>query len=880
MTRPDDEGRFEGLARRVAEAALLAAVVCVPLFAQPNGARGFEGDRAVLLRILGLVALAAVAVSARRPGTTSRPRPPRSVPAAFAFLYVGASFAAAFLSVRPATALPGSYGRQAGLLTDLALLGVFLVAARAGRRDAALAADTPDGPGRRLVGVLVAGGAVAAALAVAQSVLPALGFPIPYVEAGGRAASIAGGPTFLGSHLAAVVPIAAATARSRAGVLVTLLLGLALLLTGSRAALLAAVAGVLVVAGLDRRRRRGLLLGLGATAGLVALSTLPPIREALPGDALPRRVVEAFTTDQVGTRGLLYRDAARAIAASPERLALGHGPDSAEVGFPAYVSDDLQRRLGGAIVIDRMHGDPLDLVWSRGFLGALGLLGLVGAALARGVRGARRGAVGATSVVPLTAALVAVTLDGFLSVPGAVSRLVLFVSAGWLAGRTAPAIDDEAFDSAGDSARGAAARRGVLVGLGAATFLFAVGDVRLLPLAAPLLRLLPAAGRGAALARAAAVLGPFLLAHVAIDPGGATRFEALSPAASALRGRLDSIALLLTVALGVVLLVRSGSRAGAGAPPRDRLARRVAGIALALLLAALVRDDVRRVLADVDARAAYAADRVARRSDLAARLLERAADLAPEVTRYRTRAAFALADAARNADAETREALLLRAGTQVGRALEKEPRNALARALGAGAVLLFARRIEERRHGLTERAWELVEPAVPLAPTSTPVLQIAAEVALARGDVERAVTWLERAIAIDASAARSWQLKGRAEAARKNLSGAAFAYGRANVLAAADEEATGVLQRSRREALAGLVLVSAAAERTTDAATLLTILAARAGAADGFAEDVAGARPLLRFVKDHAFAATFEEARERFHGSSAALDEVEAALTY
>ncbi|MFG0320191.1 MAG: O-antigen ligase family protein, partial [Planctomycetota bacterium JB042] len=786
MTRPDDEGRFEGLARRVAEAALLAAVVCVPLFAQPNGARGFEGDRAVLLRLLGLLALVAVAVSVRRRETAPHPRRGIDLPSAFALLYVGASFVAAFLSVRPATALPGSYGRQAGLLTDLALLGVFLAAARAGRRDAALAAESRDGPARRLTDALVAGGAVAAALAVAQSVLPALGVPLPYVEAGSRAPSIAGGPTFLGSHLAAVLPIAAATARSRAGHLAAVLSALALLLTGSRAALLAGVAGVLLVAGLDRRRRRPLLLGLGATAGLVALSILPPVRDHLPGDALPRRIVEAFTTDQVETRGLLYRDAARAIGGAPERLAFGHGPDSAEVRFPAHVSDALQRRLGGAIVIDRMHCDALDLAWSRGLLGALGLLGLVGAALALGVRGARRAASSAEAIVPaplvaFTAALAAVAVDGLLSVPGAVSRLALFVAAGWIAGRTArrPAGRAEAADD--EDARGAAARRGVLAGLGAATFLFAVGDVRLLPLVAPLVLLLPAAGRGGALARAATVLGPFLLAHVAIDPAGATRFEALSPAASALRGRLDSIALLLTVVLGVVLLVRSGSRPGAGAPARDRPARRATGIALTLLLAALVRDDVRRVLADVDARVAYAADRVARRSDLAATLLEGAADLAPEVTRYRTRAAFALADAARNAAPETRDSLLLRAGTQVGRTIEKDPGDALARALGAGAVLLVARRIEERRHGLTERAWELVEPAVPLAPTSTPVLQIAAEVALARGDVDRAVAWLERAIAIDASSARSWQLKGRAEAARRNLSGAAFAYGRANV---------------------------------------------------------------------------------------------------
>lgn len=852
----------------------------MPLFAQPNGARGFEGDRFILLRLIGLVALAGVLLSSRprRAGAARRiiedPAP------ALAWLYLSTSFVAAFLSETPWTALPGSYGRQAGLVSDLALVGLFFAARRIGHGGGAAE--------RRLENGVIGAGAVVAALALVQTIAPLVAptLSVPFLEGGARATSISGGPTFLGSHLAAVLPLAATSATTRARRLVTLLFAAALVVTGSRAALVAATLGLLIVAALEPARRRGVLVGIGVGATALALACLPAVRAVLPSDALPNRIVQGFTTDQAGTRAHLYGDAIAAIVDRPLRAVIGHGPDSAEAAFTPAVSESLQRRLGGAVVVDRMHSDLLDVVWSRGLLAALGLFGLIGMALYRARRLLRNAAPDRipdrTLVIAWTASLAAVTVDGLLSVPGAVSRLALFVAAGWLVGRATRARSEtpNAASAAEASPESDAAARGALVGAGGAIFLFAVADVTFAGFAALLLILFPTERRGVALRWAAIAFAPFLIAHVALDPVGATAFEGVSPETSALRGRLDSLALLATIGVALVLLVRTSRRRDSALPTLDRPARLLAAVAALLLLGAWGRDDIRRVLADVDARVAFAADRVARRPDLAAALLERAAAAAPEVSRYRTRAAFALADHARRPGSDDPDLLLRRAGVQVGLVLEKEPRHALAIAQGAAAVLAFARALPDHRYELTERAWSLVQPVVALAPTSTPVLQIAAEIALARDDAERAAPWLERALAIDASSARSWQLLGRTEAARRNLSGAAYAYGRANALGAAREERTGVFQRSRLEALAGLALASAATEQTSDAATLINVLAARVDGARDFASEVEGARPLLFFVKDHAFAATFEEAKERFHGPPAAVATVEQALAY
>src|SRR5690606_2104966 len=136
----------------------------------------------------------------------------------------------------------------------------------------------------------------------------------------------------------------AGTARTRAAWGALVLLALALVATGSRAALLAAVLGVLFVAALDRARRKRLLSGLAVAALLLGVACLPMIRGALPSGSLPQRLVEAATTDQAGTRALLYRRGALAIAEAPGRLAFGHGPDAAGVAFQPHVGPELQRR--------------------------------------------------------------------------------------------------------------------------------------------------------------------------------------------------------------------------------------------------------------------------------------------------------------------------------------------------------------------------------------------------------------------------------------------------------------------------------------------------------------------------------------------------------
>ncbi len=846
-------------AGRAGTAILLVAAAVVPILANPHSSRGFEEDRVIILRLLGSAGLITVLLC---PAFLPR----LGLPLLAACLYLLASISAALGSEIPATAMAGEYLRQAGLATDIGLMGVFLLAAGVATR---------SGLSRLFAEVLLLGGAAAALLGGAQS----LGLEVPFASqaAATRAAAFTGGPTFLGSQLAVLLPLAVARAQGRMGGALAAVLAAGLLLTGSRVALLAALAGVALVAlAAEPARRRVVLLAAGALVALLLAAACTPLRGLLPADSLPSRIASEFLGRELEVRGLIYRDAAAAVLAEPEHLLLGRGPDTVGPLFTQQISAELQRRLGGARRVDRLHSDPLDLLYTRGLLAPLALLLLALGALLAARRSLRAGLQGgeAQLAAGLAGGLVANYLDGLFSVPGSISRLLLFAAAGWLAGRAAAPREAE------DSEPGPAAR-GILCGVALSAALFSLGSLAHLWVALPFLLLLPAAGRTRALGAAAAVFLPFLGLHLFLDPGGAATRAAFGAQVAAERARLETLLLLALVAAAVFLLARAGrADAARGAerivPDRPRAGKIALAALAALAFCRLAYDDALRLLADVNARSAEVI-RLARGSPAEeARLLAQATEWAPQVSEYRGRLAAALVREARRGGERAPAELVLELGRQLGLGLERHEEDAFFLAQGAKAILEFARLLPEQSTGLSARALDLAERAARRAPTASPVLEVLAEVDIHVGRPFQAIELLDAALAIDESRRRTLLLRGRAEVAARNVSGAAFYYGRARLAPApADEAELGV-----NEALAGLALAAASQGVIEDAAALVLLLAERAPLSPYLEADVQGARPLLYFVPWHVFNELFQIARAQHQGEPLHLDRVEKALAY
>jgi len=847
---PDGRASSTGFATALAQAALLVALISVPLFADPLSSRGFQEDRIVLLRLLGTLGLGVLIV-----------RPARARGLGFIgvglALYLLASTVSAWFSEEPIAAWRGAYLRQAGWQTDLGLAGILLAASTLASRRAL---------SELAVQALLLCGAVSSILALFQTA----GLPVPFLLPGTRSGGFTGGPTYLGSCLAALLPIALARISegraARAHIALSVLLLLGLLASASRAALLAALCGAALV-GVWRGRAR-LVLGSAAALLLVgALFCLPFVRARLPADALPNRLVSDALGDQLRERALLYRDGLAALSNQGVRLWIGRGPDTIGNRFTAEISEDLQHRLGGKVRVDRLHSDPLDLIYTRGILAALGLILLVAGGLRIGHRAARAPpAAGTALCIGLSASLLANFIDGALSVPGAGSRLLLFFAAGWLAGWAAS--EREPREAAPPAASSLV---GLLTGAGLAVVLFAVSDLRQAWLALPLLLLLRrSSGKLRALFAAAALVLPFLALHLALDPSGARVFSASGPGAFADRARLDLVLLLLTLLAAVagVAFVRFREERTSGPGGRSRLSQ--AALALLLLFFLnLAYHDARRLLADVNARAALDAQLRGGKPAAAARLLEDAIEWAPEVAEYRKLAILAYTDEAHGGQGRAPSELLQSTGAQVARILADHPRDAFALAQSARCLIEFGRLLPQQAHGLTQRALKFAERALRAAPFATPVLHVAAEVLIESGDLDRAALLLDRSISIDRREARGLLLRGRGLAAKNDLEGAAHFYGLANDSGA-----------GKNECLAALIIAAGATGRVEDAATLAMLLADRVPNSPRLEFEVAGARPLLRHLRDNHFKELFDHAERIYRGRPENLARVRAALDY
>jgi O-antigen ligase len=206
---------------------------------------------------------------------------------------------------------------------------------------------------------------------------------------------------YFGAWLVAALFLAAAlrrlesSARVRAVISAVMVLNVAaVLLTGTRSALLGVVAGgvVFMIADRTRLRSRSVVAILACVAGLALFLFSPP------GAKLRARVHWSLEDARGGARLLLWRDSLRMAATRP---LTGFGPETFGLEFPQFESRELARAYP-----DFYHESPhnlfLDALTAEGLAGLAPLLALCLLGMLAGARGLRNGNV---SSAPTLAAL-------------------------------------------------------------------------------------------------------------------------------------------------------------------------------------------------------------------------------------------------------------------------------------------------------------------------------------------------------------------------------------------------------------------------------------------------------------------------------------------
>jgi len=196
-----DPATVTSLANGIAEAAVLFAVVAVPLYFSVLTGAGYEADKAVLLRLIGAVAAAAWIVGRAAGPSKASAGGSRAMVWLVAAL-LGVYIVSTVLSIDPRLSVFSSFDRGEGLWTFGALAAVVAVAA--GRFRAAGRVD-------RLVSVILAGSVPATVYGLLQQ------FGLDPVPASGDPSSLAfpvwstfGQHLFFASYLVMVIPLTAA----------------------------------------------------------------------------------------------------------------------------------------------------------------------------------------------------------------------------------------------------------------------------------------------------------------------------------------------------------------------------------------------------------------------------------------------------------------------------------------------------------------------------------------------------------------------------------------------------------------------------------------------------------------------------------------------
>jgi O-antigen ligase len=277
------------------------------------------------------------------------------------------------LSIDPALSLGGSAWRRFGLITQAALLFfTWLVAQHtAGRADR----------GRLLLRVIAAAGIPAAIYGIAQYfgwdplIDPAsyhIGeAPLTIVRPPGTLGYVSYFATYLLSVIFAGVALMI-NEESRVWGLVGAAAGalgaVALILTGTRAALLGLACGaVFLVVWLQPRMGARVIV-----AGLVAVAVMAGFYFSPAGQMLRSRMRWFIEDPAGGARPFLWRDALRMAGT---RWFAGFGPETFSINFPRYQSAELARAYPG-FYQESPHNIFIDALAGQGVLGLAALAGI------------------------------------------------------------------------------------------------------------------------------------------------------------------------------------------------------------------------------------------------------------------------------------------------------------------------------------------------------------------------------------------------------------------------------------------------------------------------------------------------------------------------
>ncbi len=390
----------------------------------------FEAPKAAALRVLGIAALAA-GLAATRALRSSH----WSCVDAAVLLWLGIEAVATIVSDSPRVSLLGEPEQREGLLTSIALAGLYL-AARLGSR-------SPKDVRRTLDVALVA-----AALASLYAVAQVLGVdPVHWTRTAGFAGlTMRPFGTFGHPNLLGVVSCAAASAalamawlhpgrRLRYG-LVAILSTVATLLTLSRGAWLGMTAGLLAASVLAWRAGGARALPrrarwIAAAAILAALACVS-LTAGLPWQELLReRLVESFAPGG-GTGRARLEIWRTAMAAWWARPALGHGPDTFSLLFPRYQTAEYWRYEWSGLPV-HSHSIYLHTLATRGALGVAAAGGCVAALFVAARAAWLAGEESRRLVAALAGALCAVGVSGVFGSIGMGGMLLTAVTAAGLA---------------------------------------------------------------------------------------------------------------------------------------------------------------------------------------------------------------------------------------------------------------------------------------------------------------------------------------------------------------------------------------------------------------------------------------------------------------
>ncbi len=352
---------------------LIAALV--PLLILPGVLAYFDVTPKIAFLLIGTALILLYrAQNVRNVSAILRTRLGRWWVALLAAQWLSSAIATAF-STHPALSLNGGNWRRFGLFSETALLMFALLAS------AWLAADRENV--RWFLRAATAAGALAALYGIAQYLSWDPLMPVAAYQAGEgpftivRPPGTLGHADYFGAWLVIIAFFSLALERMEqtrwvkvAALIATAMVAFAIVLSGTRSAILGVIVGAIVFVIARRPRVRARAVGFS----LASVAAFSLFFFSAPGSKLRARLHWSLEDIRGGARLLLWRDSLRMAAQRPIQ---GFGPETFVTEFPRFESVDLSRAYP-----DFYHESPhnifLDPLTSRGLLGLVPLLALCG----------------------------------------------------------------------------------------------------------------------------------------------------------------------------------------------------------------------------------------------------------------------------------------------------------------------------------------------------------------------------------------------------------------------------------------------------------------------------------------------------------------------